>query len=40
MTEECQVGHYFRRLSVIEILFGDTAHHLRRLARSGGLIDA
>jgi pimeloyl-CoA dehydrogenase small subunit len=37
MTEECQVGHYFRRLSVIEILFGDTAHHLRRLARSGGL---
>jgi len=40
MTEECQVGHYFRRLSVIEILFGDTAHHLRRLARSGGLGDA
>ena len=40
MTEECQVGHYFRRLSVIEILFGDTAHHLRRLARDGGLADA
>jgi pimeloyl-CoA dehydrogenase small subunit len=40
MTEECQVGHYFRRLSVIETLFGDTAHHLRRLARSGGLVDA
>ena len=37
MTEECQVGHYFRRLSVIEILFGDTAHHLRRFARSEGL---
>ena len=40
MTEECQVGHYFRRLSVIEMLFGDTAHHLQRLARAGGLIAA
>ena len=29
MTEECQVGHYFRRLTVIETLFGDTPHHLR-----------
>lgn len=40
MTEECQVGHYLRRLTMIEMLFGDTAHHLRRLARSGGLIAA
>ncbi|MFL6678634.1 MAG: acyl-CoA dehydrogenase family protein [Burkholderiaceae bacterium] len=40
MTEECQVGHYFRRLTLVEILFGDSAHHLRRLARSGGLVDA
>ena len=38
MTEECQAGHYFRRLTVIETLFGDTQHHLRRLARAGGLI--
>jgi pimeloyl-CoA dehydrogenase small subunit len=38
MTEECQVGHYLRRLTMIEMLFGDTAHHLRRLARAGGLI--
>jgi pimeloyl-CoA dehydrogenase small subunit len=38
MTEECQVGHYLRRLSMIEMLFGDTAHHLRRLARAGGLM--
>jgi len=38
MTEECQVGHYLRRLTMIELLFGDTAHHLRRLARSGGLV--
>jgi len=37
MTEECQAGHYFRRLSVIEMLFGDTAHHLRRVAAGGGL---
>ena len=40
MTEECQVGHYLRRLSMIEMLFGDTAHHVRRLARAGGLIAA
>jgi len=40
MTEECQAGHYFRRLTVIETLFGDTQHHLRCLARAGGLIDA
>ncbi|WP_280155430.1 acyl-CoA dehydrogenase family protein [Piscinibacter sp. XHJ-5] len=40
MTEECQAGHYFRRLTMTEIQLGDTAHHLRRLARSGGLIDA
>uniref|UniRef100_UPI0003B2EBDD acyl-CoA dehydrogenase family protein n=1 Tax=Ideonella sp. B508-1 TaxID=137716 RepID=UPI0003B2EBDD len=38
MTEECQVGHFMRRLSMIEILFGDSAHHLRRLACEGGLI--
>ena len=40
MTEECQAGHYFRRLSVIETLFGDTPHHLGRVARAGGLISA
>lgn len=40
MTEECQVGHYLRRLTMIEMMFGDTAHHLRRLARAGGLIAA
>jgi pimeloyl-CoA dehydrogenase small subunit len=32
MTEEYAVGHYFRRCMVIEHLFGDTAHHLSRLA--------
>jgi pimeloyl-CoA dehydrogenase small subunit len=40
MTEECQVGHYLRRLTMIEMMFGDTAHHVRRLARAGGLIAA
>ena len=37
VTEECQVGHYYRRLTMIEILFGDSAHHLAVLARAGGL---
>ncbi len=32
MTEEYAVGHYFRRAMVIEHTFGDTAHHLARLA--------
>jgi pimeloyl-CoA dehydrogenase small subunit len=32
MTEEYAVGHYFRRVMVIEHMFGDTAHHLSRLA--------
>jgi pimeloyl-CoA dehydrogenase small subunit len=32
MTEELAVGHYFRRIMVIEHSFGDTAHHLSRLA--------
>lgn len=40
VTEECQVGHYMRRLSMIEILFGDADHHLAELARDGGLITA
>jgi len=33
MTEEYAVGHYFRRVMVIEHSFGDTAHHLSRLAQ-------
>jgi pimeloyl-CoA dehydrogenase small subunit len=33
MTEEYAVGHYFRRVMVIEHTFGDTAHHLSRLAQ-------
>ena len=36
MTEELAVGHYFRRIMVIEHSFGDTAHHLSRLAAEVG----
>jgi len=32
MTEEYALGHYFRRCMAIEHTFGDTAHHLSRLA--------
>ena len=38
MTEECQVGHYFRRLTMIELAFGDGDHHLKVLAEAGGLL--
>ncbi|MEO6717025.1 MAG: acyl-CoA dehydrogenase family protein [Novosphingobium sp.] len=38
MTEEHPIGHYFRRLTMIEMQFGDTSHHLARLAEMGGLI--
>jgi pimeloyl-CoA dehydrogenase small subunit len=40
VTEECQVGHYYRRLTMIELLFGDRHFHLSALARAGGLIGA
>jgi pimeloyl-CoA dehydrogenase small subunit len=33
VTEECQVGHYYRRLTMLELLFGDAAHHLSVLSR-------
>ena len=38
MTLEYKVGHYFIRSTMIEILFGDTEHHLAALAKAGGLI--
>lgn len=38
MTEECQVGHYYRRLTMIDLLFGDRHFHLHALARDGGLL--
>lgn len=30
MTDELNVGHYFKRLTMIDTLFGSTDHHLRR----------
>jgi pimeloyl-CoA dehydrogenase small subunit len=39
MTMEYQAGHYFKRLSMIDTLFGDADHHLRRVADAGGLVD-
>ena len=39
MTQEYKAGHYFKRLTMIESLFGDTDHHLRFLAASGGLTE-
>ena len=38
MTMEYKVGHYFKRMTMIEMLFGDADHHLAELAAIGGLI--
>jgi pimeloyl-CoA dehydrogenase small subunit len=40
MTMEYMVGHYFKRMSMIEILFGDADTHLTHLAETGGMLDA
>src|ERR1700689_85516 len=37
MTMEAQIGHYFKRLTMIENSFGDTEYHLRRATATGGL---
>ncbi len=37
VTMEAAVGHYFKRLTMIEKAFGDTDHHMTRLAEAGGL---
>jgi alkylation response protein AidB-like acyl-CoA dehydrogenase len=37
MTAEYAVGHYFKRVTVIEQLFGDADTHLSYLAQRGGL---
>ncbi len=39
MTEEYKVGHYFKRVSMIDTMFGDADHHLAAVAEAGGLID-
>lgn len=40
MTIEYIGAHYFRRLAMIELMFGDTPFHQRRVAEAGGLIAA
>lgn len=32
MTDEMAIGHYFKRLAMIDLMFGDHAHHLKRYA--------
>jgi hypothetical protein len=38
MTMEAKIGHYFKRLTMIENTFGDAEYHLRRVSESGGLV--
>ena len=32
MTEELNVGHFFKRLTMIDTQFGNVDHHLKRFA--------
>jgi pimeloyl-CoA dehydrogenase small subunit len=40
MTMETKVGHYFKRLTTIDTMFGNADHHLGIVAEGGGLIAA
>jgi pimeloyl-CoA dehydrogenase small subunit len=40
MTMEYKVGHYFKRVTMIDKMFGDADYHLAGLARMGGVIGA
>ena len=33
MTDELIIGHYFKRLTMIDTLFGNADHHLERFGR-------
>ena len=35
MTDELNVGHYFKRLTMLDTLYGDADHHLKRYASLG-----
>ena len=37
MTMAAKIGHYFKRLTMIEHTFGDADYHLRRVSESGAL---
>jgi hypothetical protein len=32
MTDELNVGHYFKRVTMIDTLYGNADHHLKRYA--------
>ena len=40
MTMEYKVGHYFKRVTMIDTMFGDADYHLTALTRMGGIIGA
>jgi pimeloyl-CoA dehydrogenase small subunit len=40
MTLELKVGHYFKRVTMIDLMFGDADYHLARLAADGSPIAA
>lgn len=40
MTMEYKAGHYYKRLVMIDLMFGDADFHLKSLAAAGGLIAA
>jgi hypothetical protein len=38
MTMEAKIGHYFKRLTMIENTFGDADYHLARVSDGPGLV--
>jgi pimeloyl-CoA dehydrogenase small subunit len=40
MTMEAGIGHYFKRLTALDTLFGDADYHLGLVAEGGGLVAA
>ena len=36
MTIDYKVGHYFKRITALESLFGDLDHHLAAVSKPGG----
>ena len=40
VTMEYRIGHIFKRLTMLDLAFGDADHHLSRLAETGGLFKA
>ncbi len=39
VTMEYRAGHYFKRLTMIQSLFGDTDHHMRMVDHAGGMLE-